>query len=154
MSTQEAGHDILQMNDSPYIDDFATCRATYATFLLTHPTLDPTAISRELGLASTRSHLRGHVAFPGGTSAPTGVWILCTNDAVASRDVRRHIDVLLDQLGPVQARITSLIAKGYVAEVSCYWASTGGHGGPRLDVAQLARLVAFGLPISFDVYFV
>lgn len=80
-------------------------------------------------------------------------WFLSSKRQVRSRDVERHIQWLLDQLGE-KFRGRSLERLGYVAKISCYWSSEGAGGGPVLSVALLRRVASSELPLEFDVYLV
>ena len=141
------------MIDETYDDEYATCKATFATFRLYHPDLDAGAITAKLGVQPTRTQLRGVAPRDGGRVAVTGGWFLSSEESVSSRDVRRHLDWVLDQLTPVAHELAALQAAGYEADVSCYWLSASGHGGPGIRPSAAAKLVSLGLEVWFDVYF-
>lgn len=69
-----------------------------------------------------------------------------------SRDVRRHLDWILERLLPAKDKLQALKAEGVEAAVSCYWLSVYGHGGPTLSPQQMRGLVEFGLECWFDCY--
>jgi len=43
-------------------------------------------------------------------------------------------------------------ADGARVDISCYWLSNYGHGGPILSQQQTTVLAAIGLDVWFDVY--
>jgi hypothetical protein len=93
-----------------------------------------------------------------------GSRISCLTNAVAderfikarfarnSRDVRRHVDWLLDQVGDRALTLAELRAAACGTVPSCCSVSATGHGGPMLWPEQL-RLAECGLELWFDVYF-
>jgi hypothetical protein len=75
---------------------------------------------------------------------------LTSEGKVASRDLRRHLDWLLDQIDAdmiLQARV-----KAGKSDVSCFWSSATGHGGPTVDPEQMAKLAEHGLQLWIDFY--
>jgi hypothetical protein len=66
--------------------------------------------------------------------------------------VRRHLDWLLDQLLPLKATLDSLRADGASLDVSCFWVSAFGHGGPEVAPAQAAKFATLDLSFWFDFY--
>jgi hypothetical protein len=71
---------------------------------------------------------------------------------VNSKDTRRHVDWILDQLLPKRDEILSLLQEpGCRMDIFCYWLSKG-SGGPILSPFQMAKLVQLDLEIGFDVY--
>jgi hypothetical protein len=44
-------------------------------------------------------------------------------------------------------------AEGLEVVVSCFWASSEGHGGPELHPAAMLRFGQLNIPIRFDIYF-
>lgn len=139
-----------------YTDDYGTCARTYATFCVFHDALAPDAVSEELGIEPTRTQKRGAVDDPQAQDPfiyTTGGWFLSSEGAVESRDARRHIDWLLDRLEPGHRTLQKLQKAGCRMEISCYWLSSSGNGGPTLSPHQMARLADLGIEIGFDIYF-
>jgi hypothetical protein len=123
---------------------------TFATFRVFSRDLDPDEVSRALNIEPTRSFRAGDKRDVG---APyrRGGWLLSTED-FASRDVREHVDRLLDRLQPAAPALAHLVEGGAQCNVVCYWSTDNGQGGPQLDPAQMAGLAGLHLPILFDVY--
>src|SRR5690349_14749451 len=98
-----------------YNDDYATCHRTYATLVIVHLDLDPEGVTQELGLQPTRAYRRGDIRNPHGSRPyvyPRGGWQLTSEGAVQSRDVRRHIDWLLDRVDSNAGVLKQLQEKG------------------------------------------
>jgi uncharacterized protein DUF4279 len=134
-----------------YDDDYPTCKATYATLCIYHDELEPDVVSSRLGLTPSKSQKKGQELGPN-RLAPLGGWFLSSEDHVISKDVRRHVAWILDQLEGREEQFLKLKDEGYRTLIFCYWLSAHGHGGPELDPEIMQRLVSFGLLISFDMY--
>ena len=132
-------------------DDYPTCERTYVTFRLFHDELDPDVISRTLQISPSEAHRRGD-QLRSGRSLPVGSWFLSSEKAVSSRDVRRHIVWILNQIECRKNELVSLRNEGYEMDLFCFWASMSGHGGPELNHEIMNRLASLQLDISFDVY--
>lgn len=80
-------------------------------------------------------------------------WFLSTGGVVASRDVRHHLDWLLERLMPARGALVALQqCAGVRMSVVCVWWSREGHGGPTLWPEQMRGLADLNLECSFDVY--
>jgi hypothetical protein len=120
-----------------YDDDYATCEEAYASFRIYHDALDLEGVTRDLCIQPTDT-------FEGG-------WILGTEGAISSRDIRRHLDWLIAQLEPRQQVIENLRAAGCQMDVFCYWRWTG-QGGPTISPRNMAGMGKLGLELGFDIY--
>jgi hypothetical protein len=136
-------------------DDYPTCAGTHATLRIFSAQTTPEEISSRLGIEPTSSHRRGEPLVPrvtGSAAARLHGWFLSSEAHVRSRDLRRHLDWLLDAVEPAADALREL-ARTERADVFCLWQSASGHGGPTLSPTQLARLGALGLELGLDVYF-
>ncbi len=134
-----------------YDDDYPACKATYATLRIYNDELEPDVVSKRLALTPSESQKRGQPLGPNRV-APLGGWFLSSQDKVISKDVRRHVAWLLDQMVGREDQFLKLQDEGYETDIFCYWLSASGHGGPQIDPALMQRLVSLRLVISFDVY--
>lgn len=131
----------------PYDDAYATCDSTYATLRVYPGAISPEEVTERLGIEATDTMTETR------TGEPLNGWFLSSKTNVASRDVRRHIDWLLDKIDPAALALVSLPAsEGVDADVACFWDSAQGHGGPILSPVQMKRLASLDLDIWFDVY--
>ena len=132
----------------PYIDDYSACARTYATFRLYPGEASPSVVTRALGLVPTSVSVQGE-------KSPRHVngWFLSSQGVIESRDSRRHIDWLLDQVEPVAAELDALVLSGAKADISCFWESSSGNGGPMLSPEQMKRLCRLHLSVGWDVWF-
>ena len=138
-----------------YNDDYPTCRKTYATLRIYRDDLDPPAISDLLKIEPSSTQIKGVELRTrrGRRVIPTiGGWFLSTEAHVTSKDSRRHIDWLADRLAGREDALARMKAEGYRMEVSCYWSSAEGHGGPTLTPSTMRRLADLGLELWYDFY--
>jgi hypothetical protein len=85
---------------------------------------------------------------------PRTGWFLSSAGHVSSRDLRDHLDWLIEKLSGVRPGLQKLQeAEGVKMSVSCVWWSVSGHGGPVLWPEQMEALGRYNLECAFDVYF-
>jgi Domain of unknown function (DUF4279) len=116
--------------------------------------VQPDEIGRLLGLAPTRTHLRGE---PRGlhSISPNLVW----NDSLwlfqcplgDDRDPAEHLNWLLDSVESKLSVIKDLAGKCHV-DVFCGFSSQSGQGGFTLDTITLQRMARLGVPFRLDLY--
>jgi hypothetical protein len=139
-----------------YDDEYPTCLKTHAGLRIYHDDLDPERITGLLGIEPSKTQVkgRGHTRSNGMESrpAPIGGWFLSSDGVIYSRDVRRHVDWVLDKLLGKDEVLTRLQEDGYRMDIFCYWLSASGHGGPILSPAIMRRLGELELEIGFDIY--
>jgi hypothetical protein len=136
-----------------YDDDYPTCASTHATLCIyLSDDDDPTILSEKLGLQPSRTQVKGELRQGKVKRWPTASF-LETSEEIRSKDVRRHIDWLLEQIQGKSEIIQQLQVADSEVHISCYWASAVGHGGPMLDQDILKRIAEFNIGISFDIYF-
>ena len=138
-----------------YDDDYGTCARTYATLLIYPVRTDPATITERLGITPSSWQRKGGpiAGHPASRIAEVDLWCLSTKGRVESKDSRRHIDWLLDQIELLAAELRALREEGARIAVSCFWLSLSGHGGPTISPGQMRRLGALNIELWFDVYF-
>jgi hypothetical protein len=140
-----------------YDDDYGTCTRTHATLLIYPVRTGPETITERLGIEPSSWQRRGGPMASSLRHPPRiaviDVGFLTTKGRVESRDFRRHIDWLLDQIDGKAAELCSLQDEGARISVSCYWVSKFGEGGPIVSPQQMSRLGALNVALWFDVYF-
>ena len=138
-----------------YDDDYPTCLETHAGMRIYHDDLDPDRITGLLGIEPSQTQVKGlvHTRANGAEfTPPIGGWFLSTQGVIDSRDVRRHVDWILDKLAGKDETLTRLQDEGNRMDIFCYWLSANGHGGPTLSPAIMRRLGELELEIGFDIY--
>jgi Domain of unknown function (DUF4279) len=130
-------------------DDYSTCQSTYATFRVYTGKTPPERVTCTLGIEPTELYANSQ------DDAHVNGWMLSSKNQIDSRDVRQHIDWLLERLRGKQKLLHLLQAESGVSmDVFCYWNSAQGQGGPSLDAEQMRQLADLNLDISFDCYFI
>jgi hypothetical protein len=132
--------------------DYQTCKRTYVTLRIYPNSLDPTEVTKRLRIEPTHWQRRGESQKAGNRPAKLHGWFLSSNGEVESRDVRSHLDWLLSRITPQADAILALQRVGCRMDVSCYWVSALGHGGPSVRPAQMGELARLELELWFDVY--
>jgi hypothetical protein len=141
-----------------YDDDYGTCARTHATLLIYPVRTDPETITERLGIEPSKWQRKGgplasSLRRPPRIAEIDG-WFLSTKGRVESRDLRRHIDWILDQIEGKTGELRSLQDEGARICVSCYWVSKFGEGGPTMSPEQMRKLGALNLELWFDIDFV
>jgi len=134
-----------------YDDDFPSCEKTYATLRALSASGDPHAVTNALAAEPSECWRKGDHRH--GASAPRSGWLLTTEAFVQSRDLRRHLDWLVDRFGSRRPELAGLRSTGWALDVPCYWLSAYGHGGPTIDSKQMTVLAQLELSLWLDVYF-
>jgi hypothetical protein len=127
------------------------CARTYATLLDYHRRLRPERMTAALGLRPHWTARRGEQAVLGRV-VPRNVWARGTRGRFRSRDVRLHIDKVLDELRGKERRIGRLRKQGCAFAISCFWESVSGNGGPAFDPAMMRRLARYAIELQLDLW--
>lgn len=137
---------------TPYDDDYATCKSTFATLRIFSDVVLPTDITTRLQLDPTECFKKGDAMGSRGTSRKFNGWFLSSESFVNSRDTRRHIDWILAKIKTKTTEILTLHTDGAEIDISCAWVSTG-QGGPVISPPQMSLLSALNIEVWWDVYF-
>jgi Domain of unknown function (DUF4279) len=135
-----------------YDDNYTTCRETSASLRVMHLELDPDYVSRQLGIAPSWSRKKGEMPKTSKRAARIGIWALDTENIVKSRDLRRHIDWIIDQVSEKQLVFDELRRQDYKMDVFCLWIRSGGTGGPTLSSRNMRGLGALDLEMGFEFW--
>ena len=136
-----------------YDDSYATCSRTHATLCIYLPgQSNPNEITEKLGIQPSRTQVKGEVRNGRVRNWPTA-WFLESKEKVTSKEVRRHIDWLLEQLDGKSEVIRELQTDGSEIHLSCFWEPAVGDGGPMLDPELIKKLASLNIGIAFDIYF-
>lgn len=142
---------------TPYDDLYATCEFTYAELRIYPGTLDPISVTQSLGIPPTSTMTKGErtVNSLGRERIhPKNGWFLSSEKEVLSKDVRRHLDWLLNKLEPARYELEMLQQTPEVRmDINCIWWSAYAQGGPTLWPEQMAKLAELNLECGFDISF-
>lgn len=136
--------------------NFETCAECFARLMIypgaRHPDeiseilkIQPTAIS-VAGERATNS--RGRVR-----EVKSSGWFLSTENHMKSKDIRQHIDWLVEIIMPHRHSLKIIQEMSDVKmTLRCVWFSLLGHSGPVLWPEQMRALADLDLECSFDIY--
>jgi hypothetical protein len=136
--------------------EYATCALSYATLRIYSDTVTPEAMTAKLGVQPDWTTTQGFPhKLPSGRmqDATVSSWLLSSKGQVVSKDLRDHLDWLLDRLRPAASGLSALQADEVRMEVWCRWDSASGHGGPTLEPEQMRLMAELNLQCGFDIYF-
>ena len=140
----------MGIRQSKYDDKYPTCLDTFVTLRIESNEVDPERVAKELRITPSSVQTKGHLR--NRRKIELNAWFLSSERNVKSKDSRRHIDWLLAKLHPKRLIIKKMCKKGFRIDISCYWTSTQGHGGPTLSTKQLVKLGELGIDFSYDFY--
>jgi hypothetical protein len=137
--------------DDDYDDGYPTCAETYVTLCMYPQEMDPREISKKLGVEPSSIQIRGETRL-GGQAAPINAWFLSSKGKVKSKDSRRHLDWILNQVVGKEKVLRAFFKKGTRANLSCFWRTKQGHGGPIQSPVQMGKIGKLGLELWYDFY--
>jgi hypothetical protein len=79
-------------------------------------------------------------------------WFLTTHGRLASKDTRRHIDLLLAPLQEVADEVARLQQQGAAMDIICFWHAAPLQGGPALAPRQLQALAQLNIAIAWNIF--
>ncbi len=148
----------MAQKDKEYIDDYGTCDTTHVDLRIYSDILTSHEISCRLGIEPDKKRDKGSVrksVLGNVFVADKTTWIFSTEKKVNSRDMRRHMDYLLQALADSKDAIRQLQKEpGICIDVWCVWWSAHGHGGPTLSWDEMRELSELQLDFCLDVYFI
>lgn len=142
---------------TPVSQDYPTCSECYAELSIYPGDIHPEKITILLGVNPTQINVAGaSVTNSRGRTREIKLsgWFLSSKNNVMSKDLRDHIDWVVNQLSPVTERLNEIQNTcGVKMTLKCVWRSKYGHSGPVLWPEQMVGVAGLGLECSFDIYF-
>lgn len=138
-----------------YINDYGTCKETHVTLRIYLEGVDPDEVTKRLGIKPTkiqRKEESQNIQSKLPTVPKPTAWFLSSNGQCISKDSRRHLDFILEQLVPKADVLQELQQLGSKMDISCYWLSKDSHGGPIISPHQMQKLVGLNLDLWYDIY--
>ncbi len=139
----------------PYNDSYQTCERTVAQLRLYSGEIRPAEVTGLLGIEPTESTEAGGLIISKETGRPRltkyNAWFLSSENIVNSKDLRRHLDWLLDRLEACSEALHELQTRdGVQMQISCIWWTAHGGGGPVLWPSQMERMAHLNLECGFE----
>ena len=136
-----------------YNDSYESCHETFVTLRIYSDDLSPEEISKSLKTEPSESVTKGDVyGIKTKKIRKHNGWFLTSEGSIESKDCRRHFDFLADKIISFKPYLKELQNKGCKIDISCFWSSEQGQGGPTLSPIQLKKLAELELEIWFDIY--
>lgn len=144
---------LLKIMEPEYDDTYPACADTHSTLRVYHDHITPSEITSILGVQPTSQMIKGDKDYEAGGNFELNGWFLSSSDEVESFDSRRHIDWIVDQIVDKKKEILRMIQDGFRIDISSFWISSSGNGGPTLSPYQMSRLADLQIETFWDVYF-
>jgi hypothetical protein len=136
-----------------YDDNYETCDKTFLTLRVYCENKNPDEISSLLEIKPSSIQTKGQETdLTKKRVIKINGWFLTTEDLINSKDCRRHIDYLTSKLIPIKAKLKKLKNDGAKIDITCFWTSKDGHGGPTLSQKQFLELAELEIDFWFDIY--
>lgn len=132
-----------------YYDDYPPCKETYCVLRIISKTISPDYISNMLEIDPTEKHEIGEI-IKNKITHESNKWML-DSKRTKSKDCRRHIDWVIDQVKTKKQEVIELQAQGARVVLLCAWESELGIGGPAISPKQMTRLADFNIDLVFEI---
>ncbi|UUE40834.1 DUF4279 domain-containing protein [Pectobacterium aroidearum] len=137
--------------------DFQTCLECHAMLSIYPGEMHPDNISRLLNIEPTEKFIVGdEITNSLGRTRKVKIssWFLSSEKNVKSKDLREHIDWVIDKLSASRSGLRKLQStSGVQMTLRCVWWSAHGEGGPVLWPEQMKALADLDLECSLNIYF-
>ncbi|WP_449105264.1 DUF4279 domain-containing protein [Pseudomonas mohnii] len=147
----------LKARVTPVASDYETCAECYVRLMIFPGERHPDEITKLLQVQPSVANIAGEkVTNSRGLTreVKNSTWFLSTESHISSRDIREHIDWLVQIIYPNRESLGKIQEMdGVKVTLKCVWFSLLGHGGPVLWPEQMRALADLDLELSFDVYF-
>lgn len=146
-----------QSRITPIAPNFESCVECFSRLTIYPGARHPDVITNMLNIQPTMINVVGDkVTNTRGRTREVMVsgWFLSTENIVVSKDIRQHIDWLVQAIRP-RSRALKEIQEMSDMKITlrCVWFSLSGHSGPVLWPEQMKALAELDLECSFDIYF-
>ena len=149
-----ATDDVLSSRFTPLDKNYPTCEETVVELVIsTEGTFDE--ITEILKIRPSEAQNKGQVltnSIGHPRVAKRTLWILSSDGEVQSKDVRHHLNWLLDKIEGAASGIKKLQeTPDVIMYVKCVWFAAG-MGGPTLWPEQMEKLAKHNLECTFSFY--
>jgi hypothetical protein len=140
---------------TPIDSGYESCESTHVELLVYLDKEEASYVTKVLDIEPSKSQTTGELVVNSRGSERTAkntYWSLSSEGKVLSKDLRHHLNWLLEQLMSRQFQLSRLQNDDAVTmTVNCVWWSKG-SGGPTLWPEQMKKLSALNLECTFDFY--
>ncbi|WP_237142816.1 DUF4279 domain-containing protein [Pseudomonas lurida] len=143
---------------TPVSSDYETCAECYVRLMIYPGERHPDEITNIMQVRPTLINVAGEkITNSRGLTreVKNSGWFLSSEGYVLSKDLREHIDWIVEKISPHRESLRTVQKiDGVKITLKCVWFSLLGHSGPVLWPEQMRALADLDLECSFDVYFV
>ena len=139
-----------------YYDDYPTCEDTFVTLRIFSDVMSPQEVTNSLGVEPSSVDVKGerrNKDRPESFVNITNGWFLSSEDNVKSKDNRRHLAWLIEQIRDCHAELQKLRINGAQIDIFCPWESMGNQGGPTMDPQHMKILGDLNLELQFEFWY-
>lgn len=149
---------LIKSRRTPISPEYPSCYECYATLLIYPNDIHPDRVSEFLKIQPTHKNIIGTKSvnrIGKIREIKTSGWFLSSKGYVTSKDLREHLDWLLNKIISSKDALEKLQAcENVTMGINCVWRSLAGHGGPVLWPEQMKIMSILNLECGFDIYFV
>ena len=140
--------------DTRFKEENMNCEETHVVFRIMDDELNIAELTKSLNLKPDFYAIKGQ-CIPGnnrGVLAKKNIWSI-TSEGLKTTSLENHIWHIVSQLNGRESVINQLKNDGVTVELSCFWMSATGQGGPIISNKALQTMSKLGLDLDFDIYF-
>jgi len=139
--------------DNEYEDDYSSCETTYATLRIFSDDIEPSSITDIMGIKPSEILNAGEKNSKNSDGVhKINSWFLSSEHRINSKDSRRHIDWIIDQIKGKDEKLKELQNRNVLMDIFCFWSATGLSGGPIISTFQMRELSRLNIELMFDFY--
>jgi hypothetical protein len=137
------------------VSDYNSCSKTYATLGIYSDTISPTEMTNQLKIQPTQTQTIGELTYKNKNNSKRikiNGWFLSSKGKVKSKDSRNHINWIFEQFKYDFKALKKLQKVNCLTDISCYWLSKSGNGGPTISPNQAIYLSKANIDLWYDFY--
>lgn len=137
------------------MSDYNSCSDTYATLRIYSDSISADEMTKRLGIQPTDTQKVGDLFYknkPNSIKIKINGWFLSSEGKVKSKDSRNHINWIFEQFKYNFRALKYLQNKNCRMDISCYWLSKSGNGGPTISPDQAHYLSKANIDLWYDFY--
>jgi hypothetical protein len=137
------------------VSDYNSCSKTYATLRIYSDTISPTEMTNQLKIQPTQTQIIDDLTYKNKNNSKRikiNGWFLSSKGKVKSKDSRNHINWIFEQFKYNFRSLKNLQKHKCRMDISCYWLSKCGNGGPTISPEQAHYLSKANIDLWYDFY--
>ncbi|MBA1186120.1 DUF4279 domain-containing protein [Stutzerimonas nitrititolerans] len=139
---------------TPVDPNYPSCSECFSEFVLYTDDIDPHIVKVAMPVAESEVLVKGGKiknSIGRERVIKNSIYFLSSDSRVASKDLRDHLDWVIERIFPFRERLLDFQRSGMRMGINCVWWSKG-MGGPTLWPEQMEKFSAMNLECSFSFY--